>query len=145
MGVAFEHAFEIDQVFLGFFFIFILLFFLLHEAEHFVFRVLLEVFFLEVHDGFLLIQRTRCGYLVFLAHQNAQDAESGLSDVLPFHLVDRRCAAGPSVSVLRIFEQEEEGGTCAEVQHEGVCFENIDGALRLTPVLDSSVGKSRLP
>ncbi len=131
MGVAFEHVFEIDQVFLGFFFIFFLLLSLLHEAEHFVFTALVG-FLLEVHDGLLLIQRTHTAdtssfspikMSIIRKVAYLTSSVSLGSDVLPFHLGDRRCAAGPWVPFLRIFSRKRGRGLCRGSARGSLCWE----------------------
>ncbi len=143
MGVAFEHAFEIDQVFLGFFFIiFILLFFLLHEAEHLVFRVLLEVF-LEVHDGFLLIQRTHTADTSsFSPIEMPKMRKVAYLPSFRFteEIVDARQALE---SQSFAFLAGREGGTRVEVQHEEFVLRmsmmRFGSVLLLTPVWEHHI------
>ncbi len=135
MGFAFEHAFEIDQVFLGFFFIiFILLFFLLHEAEHLVFRVLLEVF-LEVHDGFLLIQRTHTSSFSPIETPKMRKVAYLPSFRFTEEIVDVRQALE---SQFFAFLAGREAGARVEVQHEEfvlrISMVRFGSLLFLTPV-----------
>jgi hypothetical protein len=142
VGIAFEHALKVNEILLGLlllFFLFLLLA-LLHEVEHLVVGVLLDVF-LEVHDGFVLGERAdTADHFLLLVGQNVQNAEGGLGDVLLPHfrqLVDARQSL--ESQFFAFFEQEEEGGAGVELQQEGVSFENVDDALQLSPVLDSRV------